>query len=274
MFEKRVYERFLKYRKRCLEFVEESYNIKLVKYFDRIDRQEDYMKKNCYRIMCMIIAALLLGGCGTDKTENDGEQKSYKEQDEPTTELEEVYLSAEEDEYVPTITEVFSEATPYQELADFLTQYYEIPEEYRSETRYYYNYIDLNDDGLMEIFAAVIGEYTESSSGDPAVILSVGETGEFVVIEAFSSIRTPITISEQTANGWHDIIYYAYGGEEKDGYRICHYNPTGGYQTEISEIVDALEPVGGTQILSNNLIDDMDQGRYLTLAPKTENAEK
>ena len=118
----------------------------------------------------------------------------------------------------------------------------------------------------------MIGEYTESSSGYPAVILSVDETGEFVVIEAFASIRTPITISEQTTNGWHDIIYYAYGGDEEDGYRIRHYNPEGGYQTELNEIVDELGPVGGTQILSNNLIDDMDQGRYLTLASQTENA--
>ncbi len=229
------------------------------------------MKKNCYRIGCMMAAVLLLGGCGKEKTENSGEQEIREEEVEMATELEEVYLSAEEDEYVPTVIEVFSEDAPYQELADFLTDYYQIPEEYQSETRYYYNYIDLNDDGLMEIFAIVIGEYTESSSGDPAVILSVDETGEFVVIEAFASIRTPITISEQTTNGWHDIIYYAYGGDEEDGYRICHYNPEGGYQTELNEIVDELEPVGGTQILSNNLIDDMDQGRYLTLASQTEN---
>ena len=229
------------------------------------------MKKNCYRIGCMMAAVLLLGGCGKEKTEKSGEQEIRKEEVEMATELEEVYLSAEEDEYVPTVIEVFSEDAPYQELADFLADYYQIPEEYQSETRYYYNYIDLNDDGLMEIFAIVIGEYTESSSGDPAVILSVDETGEFVVIEAFASIRTPITISEQTTNGWHDIIYYAYGGDEEDGYRICHYNPEGGYQTELNEIVDELEPVGGTQILSNNLIDDMDQGRYLTLASQTKN---
>ena len=230
------------------------------------------MKKNCYRIGCAMVAVLLLGGCGKEKAENSGEQKIREEEEEMTTELEEVYLSAEEDEYVPTVIEVFSEDAPYRELADFLTDYYQIPEEYLGETRYYYNYIDLNDDGLMEIFSIVIGEYTESSSGDPAVILSVSETGEFVAAEAFASIRTPITISEQTTNGWHDIIYYTYGGDEEDGYRICHYNPEGGYQTELNEIVDELEPVGGTQILSNNLIDDMDQGRYLTLAPQLENA--
>ena len=42
----------------------------------------------------------------------------------------------------------------------------------------------------------------------------------------------------------------------------------GGYQTSLSEVVGKMEPVGGTNILSNNLIDDMDQGRYLTLVPQ------
>lgn len=230
------------------------------------------MRKNCYRIGCVMAAVMLLGGCGKENAGNGKERESHEEETELTTELEEMYISAEEAAYVPTVVEVFSEDTPYQELADFLCDYYQIPEEYQSETRYYYNYIDLNDDGLMEIFAAVIGEYTQNASGDPAVILSVSETGEFAVLEAFASIRTPVTVSEQTTDGWHDIIYYAYGGDEEDGYRICHYNPDGGYQTENSEIVDEPEPVGGMQILSNNLIDDMDQGRYLTLAPQAEDA--
>ncbi len=226
------------------------------------------MRKNCYKLGYIMAAVVLFSGCGKEKTENNKEPENYKEE----TELEEVYIPAEEDEDVPTVIEEFSEEAPYPELADFLTNYYQIPEQYQSETRYYYNYIDLNDDGLMEVFAVVIGEYTKTPSGDPGIILSVDETGEFTVAEAFASVRTPITVSEQTTNGWHDIIYYAYGGEEEDGYHICRYNLNGGYQTELTEIVDRLEPVGGTQILSNNLIDDMDQGRYLTLAPRTENA--
>ena len=222
------------------------------------------MKKYCYGILGLMTVMLLISGCG--KTEQAKEESTKEE-----TELEEVYLTAEEDEPVPTVEEIFSESIPYQQLAEFLIAYYQIPKEYQAETRYYYNYVDLNDDGLMEVFAVVIGEYTEVSSGNPAVILSVDAAGEFVVVEAFPSVQTPITISEQTTNGWHDIIYYSYGRDEEDGYRICRYDPEGGYQTALSEIVDELEPVGGIQILSNNLIDDMDRGCYLTLAPKTEN---
>lgn len=228
------------------------------------------MKKNAYRIGCIAAAAWLLGGCGDTPVEKEEVQEMPGDAQTCATEQKEVYLSAEEDMYVPTVVEMFAEEEPYPELADFLVRHYQVPEEAQSETRYYYNYIDLDDDGTMEIFAMVLDASAEVSSGNPAVVLSVDETGAFAVEEDFASIRTPVTISEQKTNGRHDIIYYAYGRDAKDGYRICRYNPEGGYQTDISEIVDTLEPVGGMQILSNNLIDDMDQGRYLTLAPQTE----
>ena len=176
--------------------------------------------------------------------------------------------SVEDDANVPSVAEVYAEAIEYPKLAEFLTGYYQIPEKYQDETRYYYNYVDLNDDGAEEIFVVVIGEYTEVSFGDPAVILR--KEGEiFSVIDAFEGIHTPVTISDNLTNGWHDIIYQEYGLGTEYGFRICRYNPDKrSYQTELSEILEEMEPVGGTQILSNNLIDDMDQGKYLTLAPE------
>lgn len=226
------------------------------------------MQKNCYSIFGLAAALILLAGCGDSKVGTDPKQDAAGQETEMG--LEEFFLSAEEAGDVAIVTEEYSEETPYPELADFLISYYGIPEEYQSETRYYYNFVDLNEDGINEIFAVVIGEYTEVSFGDPAVILSEEEGGTFGVIESFEGVHTPITISDQLTNGWHDITYNEYGIGAENGYRICRYNPEGGYQTGISEVVDELEPVGGTQILSNNLIDDMDQGRYLTLAPQEE----
>lgn len=225
------------------------------------------MKRNCYGILGMLAAAILLAGCGNGQPETQSGQGAAQ----PGTELGfgEYFLSAEEAGDVIIIMEEYSEETPYPKLAEFLSSYYEIPVEYQKETRYYYNYIDLDDDGVNEILAVVIGEYTEVPFGDPAIILEEEEGGNFCVIEAFEGIHTPVTISDNLTNGWHDIIYQEYGGDE-DGYRICRYHPEGGYQTELSEVVEELEPVGGLQILSNNLIDDMDQGRYLTLAPEEE----
>lgn len=175
-------------------------------------------------------------------------------------------MGMEDDINAPTIIEIYAEETEYLELAEFLAEYYQIPEEYQNETRYYYNYVDFNDDGTEEIFAVVIGAYTEVSFGDPAMILS--REGEvFSVIESFEGIHTPVIISDNLTNGWHDIIYQEYGPGIEYGFRICRYDPDErSYQTELSELWEEMKPIGGIQILSNNLIDDMDQGRYLTLA--------
>ncbi len=222
-------------------------------------------------------------------------------------ELQEHYISAEEDQAVPMVEVVYSEDEAYPALAAFLKEYYQIPDEYCSETRYYYNYTDLNEDGEQEIFAVVIGEYTGQPSGDPALILSVRDGDVFEVIESFASLQTPVTVSEvmtngwheliyyghgrdeqdgyrslQTpvtvsevmTNGWHELIYYGHGRDEQDGYRICRYNPDGGYQTALSEIKDEIEPVGGRRILSDNLIDDMDKGDYLTLVSEPDKGDR
>lgn len=225
------------------------------------------MKKRCCGIFCIVMLLMMIVGCGRTTEEDKDRQETNTQETEQK--LEEELLSADADEEALVITEEYGEEMPYPELAEFLINYYQIPEEYQSETRYYYNYIDVNEDGVSEIFAFVIGDYTEVSFGDPALILTV-EGESFGVIESFEGIHTPVTIADSLTNGWHDIIYYEYGRGAEDGYRICRYNPEGGYQTELSEVVDELEPMGGTQILSNNLIDDMDQGRYLTLAPVEE----
>ena len=166
-----------------------------------------------------------------------------------------------------TVVSQYAEETPDPALAEFLISYYQVPDEEQSKTRYYYNHIDLNEDGTDEIFVVVVGEYTKVSFGDPALILSEQADGTFQVIESFEGIHTPVTVSERMTNGWHDIIYQEYGRGAEDGYRICHYNPNGGYQTDLSEVVDEVEPQDGTQIISNNFIDDMDKGNYMTLAP-------
>ncbi len=228
---------------------------------------------------------LLLTGCGTgstDKTEETGQKNgTVAEQTESVEEstehfsveqeLEEMFLAAEEDTIASTLDVVYAEEEMYPELAQFLAEYYQIPEEDWEQTRYYYNYIDLNGDGTDEIFAVVLTDFTKGNpGGSPALILEQDDAGAFAVWESFEEIATPVMVSSHVTNGWRDIILDCYGLKDGDGYLICHYEPEIGYQGEHNELVDTLEPEPCTQILSNNLIDDMDQGRYLTLAGKHE----
>ena len=59
-----------------------------------------------------------------------------------------------------TVVSQYAEKTPDPALAEFLISYYQIPDEEQSKARYYYNHIDLNEDGTVEIFVVVVGEYT------------------------------------------------------------------------------------------------------------------
>lgn len=219
------------------------------------------MRGNGCRLALVMLTAALLAGCQGNKAADE---------QEPASEQEESFLSGYEAAVEFSVETVYAEKAGYPELAAFLISYYQIPQEYQSEIRYYYNYIDLDDDGADEIFAFVVGEYTEVPFGDPALILKADDAGAFMVLESFEGVHTPIIISKNTTNGWHDIIYNEYGRGAEDGYRICHYNPDGGYQTEINELLEDMPMQDGTQILSNNLIDDMDKGNYLTLAPRAE----
>lgn len=232
--------------------------------------QRDYvmMKKYCLMIL---LAALLLCGCGAEaqtdtteavsdtaeETEQQTEEKDVTEEKEPASTQ---YPVSEAD----TET-IYAEKEKNQELADFLISYYQIPEELCAETRYYYDETDLDEDGTDEIIAVVVGEYTECDGGDPALILKRSEQG-YQVLESFAYVRTPVYVSSEMTNGWHDLIFPAYGGEEGTGFRIFHYQDGVGYQNETMEFVENMdENFCGKKMIANNFIDDMDKGNYLTL---------
>lgn len=177
------------------------------------------------------------------------------------------FVTAEEDEEVVSIVMEYAEQTEYFELAEFLASYYQIPYEYQTETRYYYNYVDLNEDGAEEIFCVIIKDYEWGNESGPALLVQKEENG-FLVLEDFGVIVTPVLISDNMTNGWHDVIYQVDGEGLETGYQICHYVTDRGYQTEENEWADEPVQVSGTRILSNNLIDDMDQGKYFTLASR------
>lgn len=254
---------FLKKTIYGLEFSAESYNIMFV-----YRQCGGTMKKRQVKLLCAaaILSTAVTAGCGK-------ENEKPQEEVTPGTELGdgEMMLTSEEDEQIVSIMYQYAETEEYPELADFLISYYEIPEEFQPETRYYYNFIDLNDDGAEEIFAVVVGDYTSGSGGDSAVILKKEPNGALSVMESFVFFHTPVIISDKVTNGWHEIIYPVYGGGIDPGYIICHYSEEGGYQTEANEVVEELpEDIRGIRILSNNLIDDMDKGNYLTLVPQVD----
>ena len=222
-----------------------------------------YMKKKILYVLMIILSGIFLTACTNSKAQNNKKNNPSVEDSEEVTEE---YVESTQIPVSDADTEtVYAKKQPNAALAAMLIDYYQIPEEYQSTTRYYYDDIDLNDDGEKEVIVVVVGEYTECDGGDPALILKETADG-YEVIESFAYIRTPVYVSNTATDGWHDLIVPSHGGEEKTGFRIFHYKEGAGYQNDAQEFVEDMDPeFCGMKILANNFIDDMDKGNYLTL---------
>ncbi|REJ09874.1 hypothetical protein [Halobacillus trueperi] len=81
--------------------------------------------------------------------------------------------------------------------------------------RYYYNRIDLNNDGDKEVFVFLVGPFVCGTGGCSAVILKENE-GEYQVLSRFSLVRNPVIVSKTTTNGYRDLVMYVAGGGIED----------------------------------------------------------
>nr|WP_307775940.1 hypothetical protein [uncultured Cetobacterium sp.] len=88
---------------------------------------------------------------------------------------------------------------------------------------YYYNYIDLNDDGDEEVFVYLYGPMVSGSGGDSAFILKKTLEG-YKVVNTFTVIRNPILISDGRTKGWKDLIVEVYGGGIKSYFSHLMYD--------------------------------------------------
>lgn len=200
--------------------------------------------RNVKNGMLLFVCMLFISGCQDGTIKQDGMSKQDK---------------------TSKIETILSEDVADEQLADFLAGYYQIPKEYLAQTRYYYNKTDLNEDGRNEIFVVTVGEYTQCDSGDPALLLQEEENG-YCILQSFESVRTPVYVSSEKTDGWHDLIFPTHGGKEKTGFRRYHYAAEHGYESDDADYMEEfLKEFSGKKILADNFIDDMDRGDYLTL---------
>lgn len=210
------------------------------------------MRQKWYKRIMLASVVALLAGCG--ETGDSQEEATEKES----------IFSLDSGDLNYDKREEYSSDEEYPELASFLIDYYQIPKEYLPETRYYYNFTDLNEDGTEEIVTLTIGETTTSSDGE--CILALEKSGSaFQVIGDFRNARTPVLICDAKTNGWHEMAYPVYGGMQETGYQKCSYQEGQGYQSGEEDFLEEVDAQAGLWILSDNLINDWDQGDYLTL---------
>lgn len=167
------------------------------------------------------------------------------------------------------VEQIKAETQPNELLRQAIIDYYEIPEEFWEQTRYYYNYVDLNGDGAEEIFAVIIGSYTSGSGGDSALWCREYE-GEMKIMQAFTLVNTPVIVTEEALNGREYgakglIMQRRGGGAETE---IVQLSCSDGVYTNVADapVIENPDEIQGTAIICNNLIEDMESGNFLTLA--------
>ena len=220
-------------------------------------------KEQIMKIQKLIAGALLLTmltGCGGEKAPAAETQIPAETQAElPTVPENENTL------WVPEGSKLRMAQTEHNaELAAVIAQTYGIPQEEWGGTRYYYDYVDLNNDGVDEIFAVVMGMYTSGSGGDSALI--VHPAAGMVVSQQFTLVRAPILVSDQLTDGVHDLIFLRSGGGSEPAF--VRLTGTDGIYTNPSdgEVLPGLDGITGTAILCNDAAADLASGSALTLA--------
>jgi hypothetical protein len=153
-----------------------------------------------------------------------------------------------------------AETEAYPDLESLIIQYYDIPDDFLDQTSYYYNYVDLNDDGSNEIFVVVSGPYTSGTGGNSALWV-VENGGQLHVNQDFTLVNTPVIISDKITNGVHELVIPYYGGGAESQYKILTCSD--GFYSAIndSQSVETLEGITGKSIIANDLIKEIENGK-------------
>ena len=223
------------------------------------------------KIQKLIAGALLLtilAGCGAESTPAATETQAPVETKAAAEAQVELPTVPENTLWVPEGAQLRMAQTEHcPELAAVIAETYGIPQEEWSGTRYYYDYVDLNDDGVDEIFAVVIGMYTSGSGGDSALI--VHPAAGMTVSQQFTLVRTPILVSDQLTDGVHDLIFLRSGGGSEPAFvRLTCTDGIYGNPAD-AEVLPNLDGVSGTAILCNDVFADLNSGSALTLAGRS-----
>ncbi|MBP2667237.1 MAG: hypothetical protein H6Q76_2217, partial [Firmicutes bacterium] len=162
------------------------------------------------------------------------------------------------------IDNVYAETKPNEELEKIIIETLNIPDDYLTQTTYYYNYVDLNMDGADEIFVVVMGPYTSGTGGSTA--LHVVQTNQGLAVnQVFTLMRTPIIVSDKVTKGVKELVVRYSGGGVSGKYVVLTCSDGNFTPVNQGRAIDGLEGITGIAIISNDIVKDMQEGKALFL---------
>lgn len=135
-----------------------------------------------------------------------------------------------------------------------------------SNTRYYYNYVDLNDDGVDEIVVQLNGNHNTTKDGDTLLILEQEkdeyekEDDEFDVIAQYTAFTNPVIISDNKTNGYKDIIFMNPDGKT---YSKIEFGSKAYKKMKDAVQLNNIDNVTGVALLCNDIASDTNNGTGL-----------
>lgn len=211
----------------------------------------NFSKKGTIGILVVALTVVILSVVGCSNSQN-----AHQEANKGA----EASISA-----TPKVKYVKSENTSNKDLEQAIKKALNATNEDYQKTRYYYNYVDLNDDNNPEVFVQLVGPYTSGTGGDTGMIFTQKD-GQFKLFQEFTLIRNPIIISNSTTNGWHDLIIEAYGGGTEYKYNHLKFSGQQYPNTSSAEKLTDLRIIEGKGIINNDIGEDFQAGKGLYLA--------
>jgi len=112
--------------------------------------------------------------------------------------------------------------------------------------RYLYSRFDLDGDGRAEVFAYLLGSIFCGSGGCNLQLFTPID-GALSLVNSFSITRTPIIVSPERTNGWHDLCRLESGGGAPPSYVRHTFD---GMRYVEKERLPADPPPEGTKVLA------------------------
>lgn len=221
------------------------------------------MKKLIYGI---VVGTLIFGimGC-SNGTNNKAANNKDVNNTAVTSENDENTTGGELDKFNANIENEYSEKEKNTDIEKLIIDTFEISDDVKKDTKYYYNYVDLNNDGVDELFTYVIGPSTTGTGGS-SVLIAEKQDDNWNVKQTLNLINQPIIISDNLENGMKEIIVSNYDSEDgKEPYIKLKYTADGYQSVNEGEFISNLDDIKGVQIISDDLAEDLQSENYLTL---------
>lgn len=160
----------------------------------------------------------------------------------------------------------YSETVPYPLLETEIIDELDYENLDMSSTRYYYNYVDLNDDGIDEILVQLNGEYNTTKNGDTLLIVEqerrdnddLDDDG-FDVIAQYTAFVNPVIVSDHKTNGYRDLIFMNPNGT----YSKVVYGRDDYKNMSTAQTLTNIDDISGVALLCNDVAADTENNTGL-----------